>query len=105
MRFSEAFDVLRDSEDDWFDPHLTVDTPLFIDPLLLFLAGEPWTSAHDRLLGHFVTCYEMVSKATSAQSTSAKIARRLLMFPEPSELRLGYTKGGTSGSGSGSVFA
>ena len=36
MRFSEAFKVNRTDEDDWFDTHLTIDIPLFIDPLLMF---------------------------------------------------------------------
>lgn len=37
MRFSEFFHIKRDEDDDWFDPNLTLDTKLFIDPLLLCL--------------------------------------------------------------------
>lgn len=105
MRFSEHFEVKRTSTDDWFDPHLTVDTKLFIDPLLLLIAGEPWASAHSRLLDHFVRCYELVANATNSMSTSAKVARALLTFPEPAELCLGYTAVGSNGSGSGGAFA
>ncbi|MFH5877278.1 hypothetical protein [Arthrobacter sp. NA-172] len=38
-------------------------------------------------------------------STSAAIAKRLLTFPEPAELCLGYTTVGSNGSGSGAAFA
>lgn len=35
MRFSEAFDIVRTHVDDWFDPNLSIDTPLFVDPIML----------------------------------------------------------------------
>lgn len=105
LRFSEQFGIKRSHADDWFDPHLTVDTKLFIDPLLLLLAGDPWAAGHDRLITHFVRCYELVAKATGSGSTSGMMARRLLTFPEPAELCLGYTAVGSKGSGSGSAFA
>ncbi|PCN48784.1 hypothetical protein Csp2054_04160 [Curtobacterium sp. 'Ferrero'] len=105
MRFSEAFGVDRAEADDWFDSHLTIDTKLFIDPLLLLEAGGDWTAAHEELIAHFVHCYRLVAKATSPSSVSAKAARRLLTFPEPFELGLGYTSAGTRGSGSGDRFA
>jgi hypothetical protein len=105
VRFTEAFGIARVTEDDWFDPHLTVDTKLFIDPLLLLEAGGTWAEAHDELIAHFVHCYGLVAKATSSKSVSAQAARRLLTFPEPFELGLGYTAVGTRGSGAGDRFA
>lgn len=105
MRFSETFAIERMAEDDWFDPHLTIDTKLFIDPLLVLEAGGEWAQAHAELIAHFVHCYALVAKATTSSSVSAKAARRLLTFPEPYELGLGYTAAGTRGSGSGDRFA
>ncbi|GAA4366377.1 hypothetical protein [Agromyces bauzanensis] len=105
MRFTEAFNIERAAADDWFDPHLTVDTKLFIDPLLLLEAGGAWAQAHHELVAHFVHCYGLVAKATSSTSVSAQAARRLLTFPEPFELGLGYTAVGTRGSGAGDRFA
>jgi hypothetical protein len=105
MRFSEQFAIKRNKKDDWFDPHLTIDTTLFIDPLLLIEAGGKWKKAHDELIAHFVHCYGLVSKATSKTSISAKLAVRLLTFPEPAEFCLGYTANGTDGAGSGGGFA
>ena len=105
MRFGESVGVERDDDDDWFDPHVTVDTKLFIDPILLLDAGGEWEEAHAELVGHFAHCYEMVAHAPSRTSVSAAAARRLLTFPEPREFCLGYTNIGTSGSGSGDRFA
>lgn len=105
MRFSEHFAINRTSEDDWFDPHLTVDTKLFIDPVLLLESGGQWAKGHQELIDHFVHCYKLVAKSISKDSQSAKAARKLLTFPEPYELGLGYTAHGTKGAGSGSSFA
>lgn len=80
MRFSEAFGIERTHEDDWFDPHLTVDTQLFLDPILL-LANGNWVSAHRELIAHFVEAYRLVAVATGPDSLSAKAARTLLTFP------------------------
>jgi hypothetical protein len=105
MRFSEAFNIQRGETDDWFDPHLTIDTRLFIDPLLLLELGGDWAGVHDELIEHFVHCYGLIAKATGPKSLSAQAARRLLTFPEPFELGLGYTALGTDGAGSGDRFA
>ncbi len=86
MRFSEHFGITQSADDDWFDPHLTVDTKLFVDPLLLLEAGGEWASAHEQLIAHFVHCYGLVAKATSSTSVSAQAARRLLTFPSRSKL-------------------
>lgn len=106
MRFSSAFDVTRQSQDDWFDAHLTVDTKLFVDPLLLSLETDgEWVGAHEELIAHFAHCFALVARATSPTSVSGKAVRRLLTFPEPAEFCIGYTAGGTRGSGSGSQYA
>lgn len=106
MRFSETFGITRTDADDWLDPHLSVDTKLFLDPLLLFLTEDSvWSGAHDELIAHFVHCYGLVARGGDPQSTSARVARRLLTFPEPAEFCLGYTAFGTSGLGSGDRFA
>lgn len=100
MRFSEVFGITRGVDDDWFDPHLLIDTKLFIDPLLLMLeVDSEWDGAHDELIEHFIHCYELIAKGGSRDSLSSQAAIRLLYFPEPTELSLGYTASGTSGSG------
>lgn len=105
MRFSEAFGITRTEQDDWFDPHLTVDTNLFIDPLLLLETGGEWAEGHKELIRFFSYCYELVAKGGDPNSQSAKAALRLLSFPEPHEFCLGYTASGTRGAGTGTGFA
>ena len=105
MRFSEAFGIERTDQDDWFDPDLSIDTPLFVDPIMLLQDSPYWRKAHEELVNHFGHCYPLVAKSISLTSNSAKVAHKLLTFPEPSEFCLGYTASGTAGSGSGRGFA
>ncbi|MGH3848942.1 MAG: hypothetical protein ACRDRT_04445, partial [Pseudonocardiaceae bacterium] len=63
--------------------------------------GSRWDSAHRSLIAHFSKCYELLAKGAKDGILSTEVARGLLTFPEPAELCLGYTSGGTSGSGSG----
>lgn len=105
MKFSAYFGITRGRSDDWFDPDLAVDTRLFLDPFLLLDEQSDkhsrWAPAHDHLIEHFARCYDLLAKGASAGTLSEKVVRGLLSFPEPSELCLGYTASGTSGSGSG----
>jgi hypothetical protein len=36
MLASKYLKVVRDAQDDWFDPILNADTELFLDPFLIF---------------------------------------------------------------------
>lgn len=101
MRFSEAFKINGAKDHEWFDPDLTIDTKLFVDPFLMLRAGHQWSQAHADLVAHFAHCYQLVAKAPSKQSLSAKQAHKLLTFPEPHEFCLGYTTASTKGSGGG----
>ncbi len=105
MRFSELFNIDRTPEDDWFDPHLTIDTKLFIDPMLMLHAGKSWSDAHSELIEYFGHCYKLIAKAGSEDAPTARAALRLLQFPEPEEFHLGYTSHGTKGSGAGKGYA
>lgn len=106
MLFSEWFGIARKPSDDWFDPHLSVDTPLFLDPFLLeHDAGSEWNGSHEELIAHFARCYELVATGGDANALSTRLARRLLTFPEPSEVCLGYTASGTQGSGTAGRYS
>lgn len=105
MRFSTAYSLRHGSRDSWFDPDLTVDTRLFLDPFLLLKGGPSWVRAHDELVAHFAHCYRLVAKSSRRQSLSAKAAAQLLTFPEPYEFGLGYTVASTRGSGGGAAQA
>lgn len=109
MQFGEAFQIKRKAVDDWFDVDLKVDTKLFIDPFLLLqeesVANSEWSDAHAAILTHFSRCYELVAKGGAPKSIPIESALSLLTFPEPDELGLGYTSGGTRGSGGGKARA
>ena len=102
VKFSAHFGIAREPADDWFDPDLSIDTKLFLDPFLLIGDKDAiWSSAHATLIAHFARCYELLAKGAGPGTTTHKTVQRLLSFPEPSELCLGYTATGTAGSGSG----
>lgn len=107
MLFSEAFNITLTKRDDWFDPILDTDTPLFVDPFLIFKEqGSEWAGAHDQLVGHFDTCFRLIAQGNRNRvSVPYKKALRLLTFPEPKEICLGYTKSGTGGAGGGDGYA
>ncbi|WP_157930713.1 hypothetical protein [Glycomyces xiaoerkulensis] len=107
MLFSNAYHIERSEEDYWFDPILDADTPLFIDPFLIFQdAAELWRAAHEELIGHFNTCFELIAKGRrNRDSVPYRKALALLTFPEPQEFCLGYTRSGTDGAGGGKGYA
>lgn len=107
MLFSEAFEVRRENGDDWFDLILDTDTPLFVDPFLIFQDnGVGWAGAHEQLIGHFDRCFKLIAEGScNPVSLQYKKALALLTFPEPREFCLGYTESGTQGSGGGEKLA
>ncbi|WP_158687573.1 hypothetical protein [Streptomyces sp. AA1529] len=103
MRFSEHFDINRTEEDDWFDPLLSADTNLCVDPFLIYDdRDEFWALAHDDMIDFYVMVLRMVAKSKgNRKSPSWAKAKSLLLFPEPDEFCLGVTEGSPKGSGSG----
>ena len=108
MLFSEAFDITPTRRDDWFDPILDTDTPLFVDPFLIFKeqGSSDWAGVHEQLIQHFDICFRLIAEGNrNRKSVPYKKALRLLTFPEPKEVCLGYAKSGTDGAGGGKGYA
>lgn len=107
MRFSDHFGITKDQTDDWFDPVLSVDTELFIDPFLLYAhEKEPFAGSHEEIIAFFNSCFQLIAKsADNPSSIHYRRAVDLLIFPEVEEICLGYTSRGTAGSGSGRELA
>ncbi|HEY1212614.1 MAG TPA: hypothetical protein VGE93_03180, partial [Bryobacteraceae bacterium] len=103
MRFSERFAVGIGQDDDWFDPLLTTDTKLFVDPFLIWEEKDgPWARAHEHLLDFYEMIFALVRDSKGNEDhISWKQASRLLIFPEPAEFCLGVAEGTPLGSGSG----
>jgi hypothetical protein len=54
MRFSTYAGITHNSGDDWFDPVLTEDTPLYIDPFLVFEDSNPlFSDSHELVIKFF----------------------------------------------------
>jgi len=107
MRFSDYFKIKRSRRDLWFDPVLSIDTPLFVDPFLLY-AQEwgPFKGSHAEIIGFFNYVFKLIAAAQGKPSSLRyQKAIQALIFPEVQELCLGYTESGTRGSGSGRDLA
>lgn len=107
MIFSKDFRIIIDKEDDWFDPILTTDTKLFIDPFLIYENNHDFfLNAHEKSIAFFNKAFEL---AAQSMSNPSDIRYRLLLnmmnFPEVEEICLGYASKGTGGSGSGGGFS
>lgn len=103
MRFTELFGVVRTDDDDWYDPLLSADTPLFVDPLLLSEDNDPfWIAADVRLILFFNEALKLIARSGGNRlSPHWQKASRMMMFPEPAEFCLGYAFESTRGAGSG----
>lgn len=105
LRFSEHFGIKPEAMDcaGVLNPTLNVDTPLFIDPLLLENSAHPEVAkgARSTYEQHFNTVIKLLSKTTATGDVPWRAAQRLLSFPEIKWTCLGYGAESVSGSGSG----
>ena len=107
MRFTEYFAVERDYDDDWFDCELSTDTPLYVDPFLVFEDDDPyWAETRQTVIDFFGLALSFVD-ASGGDVTSPHYLKavRMLKFPEPSEFALGLSMGHPKGSGAGFKYA
>lgn len=97
-----------DGSQEWFDPLLSIDTKLFIDPFLIYDLGKdaPFTDSHAEIIDFFNHLLVLIAKASgNPKHPNWKSAENLALFPEVEELCLGFTSIGTHGLGSGREFA
>lgn len=101
--FSDAFGLTVDDDTDWFDPVLEIDTPLFVDPFLIY-ADETaaWAGSADALAAHFQTGFEILAgHQDNPLSLQYRKTVDIMKFPEQKEFCLGLTSKSTRGSGTG----
>jgi len=101
MKFSEVYEVKRANDQEWFDPILSHDTRLFIDPLLIESYPDPPFNDARQLLQEFFDFAFREAAATTWSDTNPRFRRLLsmLVFPEVKELCLGYTARSAEGLG------
>jgi hypothetical protein len=106
LRFTELSGINVGESDDWFDPVLSEDTPLYVDPFLVFEDQSPlFVDAHEDVVGFFATCRDLVRLDGGHRGRYWDKALRLLTFPEPKEFALGLAMGSPNGSGTKEHFA
>ncbi|MFS4506594.1 hypothetical protein ACMA46_10200 [Clavibacter sp. Sh2141] len=107
MRFTDHFAVERQQDDDWFDCELSTDTPLYVDPFLVFEDDDPyWSETRQTVIDFFGLALRFVQDSGGdATSPHYLKAVRMLRFPEPSEFALGLAMGHPKGSGAGAKYA
>lgn len=107
MLFSEHFGITLSKDDDWFDVVLSIDTPLFIDPFLVY-ADETglFEGSHSEIVKFFDLTFKLIAQSDNNKTSPRYLkACHDLVFPEIEELCLGYTKSGTRGAGSANEIA
>ncbi|MEU4191735.1 hypothetical protein AB0E69_07555 [Kribbella sp. NPDC026611] len=108
MRFTEQFNVAhRLSSDDWFDLETIEDTPLYVDPFLVFEDDDPfWSACHQDLVDFFSLALRFVRLSEGdRKSPHWRKAQQMLTFPEPKEFAFGLSMGHPEGSGTADDFA
>lgn len=101
--FAYAYGINRTPADDWFDPKLHADTPLFVDPFLVFNETEkPWSTLEDRMVAFFNEALGLVADAGGDRNSKPWLqAATMFSFPEPPQFCLGLAEKSIFGSGSG----
>lgn len=85
-----------------FDPVLSIDTRLFIDPRLLAITTVPeFKDSYAKVGKHFEDVMRVVKRITKENDPFWKAADKLLTFPEVKGLCIGYATSGSRGSGMG----
>lgn len=107
MRFSEQHQVSRPATADWFDTNVEMDSPLYVDPFLIFEdPDERWATAHDEVVSFFDGVLGLLSLAQEDRASMHwEKAEKLLRFPEPREFALGLSMGHPDGAGVGPDLA
>lgn len=106
MLFSQQYNIARKHKKGWFDPILDHDTKLFIDPFLIFKTKLPsFRHCHRKTIDFFRKAFQLAAQSGGrSQHLAHKKLLNMLVFPEASEVCLGYA-GSTEGSGTGKGFS
>ncbi|MCY0856450.1 hypothetical protein [Cupriavidus sp. D39] len=85
-----------------FDPVLSVDTRLFIDPSHLRHTNVPELApSYERVSAHFGNVLRVIAGINKKGDALWRAADKMLTFPEVNGLCIGYAKNSTGGSGMG----
>jgi Effector-associated domain 1/CHAT domain len=99
--FSQHYKIALAGNEDWFDPRMSLDTKLYIDPFMVFKSKHPlFINSKKKFFDFFKAAFELAHEAISDEFAKDKL-ELMLKFPEVKEVCLGLSEDGTDGSGSG----
>ena len=107
MLFSEHYNIKYNKDnDEWFNPILTQDTLLFIDPFAVFKSKDDlFKDTYSEMMDFFQQAFELIAQVGGNENSLIyKKAINMLMFPEDNAFCLGYSKT-RRGSGTGPQWA
>ncbi len=62
--FSDQFQITPGWDDNWFDPVLTIDTHLFIDPFPHYTSEEGhFVGSHQEVVSSFNSVFQMIARS------------------------------------------
>ena len=65
MTFSECYHIDSKAMDGCFDPVLSIDTKLFIDPFLVYSFGDGgFQGSHDEVISFFNSVFHIIARAS-----------------------------------------
>jgi hypothetical protein len=107
LKFSELYGAQCGADDDWFDPILSLDTRLFLDPFLLYSSETgAFEGSHREIIAFFNSIFKLLARSQgNREGVRWRKAVDTLRLAEVAEICLGYTSAGTKGSGSGTILA
>ena len=107
MKFSDEFKFKVGKTEEWFNPILSLDTKIFIDPFLLYsLERDEFAGSHSEVISFFNLVFQFIARSKGDKSNIFwRRATNLLLFPEAEEFCIGYASQSTKGAGSGLGFA
>lgn len=90
--FSQHYDIsINEEQDDWFDPRMTLDTKLCIDPFLVFKAEHPqFRNAKQKFIDFFQAAYSLATNPLNHDL----LIKHSLAAGEVKELCLGFSETG-----------
>lgn len=101
--FSEYFDVTKEelADFDVFDISLFYDSPVFIDPFLLFYSED---EQHQALHKYILDYFSFLKDISDNHPKSDMLVKEFFLFSEEKELWLGFSAFGNQGKGPGIKF-
>jgi len=103
-KFSNYFQISKDimNEHGIYDIPIISDTPVFIDPFLLYISNKPeYQNAHEQIMKYLLFLCKKVKTSESDNS----LKQKYFYFKEPKQNWFGFSEYGNSGRGLNKDFA